>query len=168
MVTHMSRKRRSKRHMKRYSKHSKTHIKRNMYRKKHKKTQRGGVLQENYTLGVALPEGWERIPPKNEFEQTVYKDPDGKLHLDHPNPNASNAEARIRLDSNLDVYSYSELDDLYKELEKKCNDDLKIISDKKISKMLQPTPQFISDSNMETTNFSKSKEAKLIHQGKLK
>ena len=42
MVTHMSRKRRSKRHMKRYSKHSKTHIRRNMYRKKHKKTQRGG------------------------------------------------------------------------------------------------------------------------------
>ena len=46
MVTHMSRKRRSKRHMKRYSKHSKTHIKRNMYRKKHKKTQRGGGPQE--------------------------------------------------------------------------------------------------------------------------
>lgn len=42
MVTHMSRKRRSKRHMKRYSKHSKTRIRRNMYRKKHKKTQRGG------------------------------------------------------------------------------------------------------------------------------
>lgn len=42
MVTHMSRKRRSKRHMKRHSKHSKTHITRNMYRKKHKKTQRGG------------------------------------------------------------------------------------------------------------------------------
>ena len=39
MVTHMSRKRRSKR----YSKHSKTHITRNMYRKKHKKTQRGGA-----------------------------------------------------------------------------------------------------------------------------
>jgi hypothetical protein len=41
MVTHMSRKRRSKRHMKRHSKHSKTHIRRNMYRKKHNKTQRG-------------------------------------------------------------------------------------------------------------------------------
>jgi hypothetical protein len=103
-----------------------------MYRKKHKKTQRGGVWEENYTLYATLPEGWERIQPKNEFEQTIYKDPNGNLHLDHPNPNASNAEARIRLDSNLDVYSSSELDDLYEKLKKKCNDDLEIISDKKI------------------------------------
>ena len=77
MVTHMSRKRRSKRHIKRsikrYNKHVKTRmrIRRNMYRKKHKKTQRGGVWQENYTLGVTLPEGWEIIPTENEFEQVL-------------------------------------------------------------------------------------------------
>ena len=61
MVTHMSRKRRSKRHMKRYSKHSKTHITRNMYRKKHKKTQRGGgpLKPEHFKAG---PEG--SIPTK--------------------------------------------------------------------------------------------------------
>ena len=47
MVTHMSRKRRSKR----YSKHSKTHIRRNMYRKKHKKTQRGGGVPNYDKLG---------------------------------------------------------------------------------------------------------------------
>ena len=60
MVTHMSRKRRSKRHMKRYSKHSKTHIKRNMYRKKHNKTQRGGGPQE---IGHFKTDDGRSIPP---------------------------------------------------------------------------------------------------------
>ena len=62
MVTHMSRKRRSKRHMKRYSKHSKTHIRRNMYRKKHNKTQRGGGPQE---IGHFKTDYGRSIPPSH-------------------------------------------------------------------------------------------------------
>lgn len=68
MVTHMSRKRRSKRHVKRsikrYSKHTKTRIRRNMYRKKHKKTQRGGTptwLKDKLRrLGFMRPTQYQR------------------------------------------------------------------------------------------------------------
>ena len=169
MVTHMSRKRRSKRHMKRYSKryskHSKTRIRRNMYRKKHKKTQRGGELIEDYTSGVQLPPGWEIISTKNVFGQIVYKDPDNKLHLDHPNPYASNAQARLSLDGNLDDYSYSMLEDLRINVKEKCKNYLKIIDEKELSKISSDKKLFKDGLIPEKTDFSKSKESKKIMSG---
>lgn len=87
MVTHMSRKRRSKRHMKRYSKHSKTHIRRNMYRKKHKKTQRGGgaLKPEHFKTyyGPILP-GPAMPTPAGYIKYEAYRHEPGKKHMPIP------------------------------------------------------------------------------------
>ena len=104
MVYRTLRKRRSKRSMKRsikhYRRHANTRIRRNIYRKKHKKTQRGGVLEENYTSGVPLPEKWRLLvyqDKSNNRKLPIYVDPENFLHFDHPNLLANNSQVNLIL-----------------------------------------------------------------------
>jgi hypothetical protein len=90
------------RSIKLYRRHTKTRIRRNIYRKKHKKTQRGGVLEENYTSGMPLPEGWRLYVYRdnsNNKELPIYIDPEHFLHFDHPNLLANDLQVRLILNS---------------------------------------------------------------------
>ena len=104
MVHRTLRKRRSKRSMKlsikRYRRHANTRIRRNRYRKKQTKPQRGGVLEENYTSGMPLPEGWRLYVYRdnsNNKELPIYIDLENFLHFDHPNLLANDSQVRLIL-----------------------------------------------------------------------
>ncbi len=158
MVNGTLRKHRSKRHIKRsskrYRRHAKTRmrIRRNMYRTKHKKTQRGGLNLQTFTSGLQLPPGWKLILPEEGYGpiygRTIYQDPGGNYHYDHPNTNANNVEIALRLRliadgknpnlGDLNTYTYSNLTDLHYGLREECNKDLETISQR--MRRMMPTP----------------------------
>jgi hypothetical protein len=74
----------------------------------------------------------------------------------------------VTQDGNLDNYSYSMLEDLHRNVKEKCNNYIKIIYEKLLSKVPRHTNQYEYDSTSDQPNFSKSKGYKEIFSGKSK